>query len=621
VEVCKSPLGCGYIAVGEEEPRLGFLRLLDTAGLSNDERDLLSEGSWWSLDVRAPHAFSARDVVLDDGQLGVVSEYVEGEPLRNVLRLSAFKKQPATLPVALALVQDIARGVRALEAQAEPASGGGAGTAANGNVSSDHVHVGTDGVARLSDPGVLSAARRVPRFQHLTELAQYAAPELHRGERADTKSDVFSIGVIFWELLSGGKHLFIGGSASVLAERITGRDAPRLEQGALAKLPPQVSEVTARALRREPNERYADLDELLTALEGLGERATPETVGKWVAGLASTAFTLRAKQIEKALAALGSTPTTKAPSAPLDGTSKQSAPKASVVAPLPAPAPKPSVKPPAPASIAPPPLTASATRPTFESVSDDVLEELEPESEVDSLEMEVLEPESEVDSLEMEALEPALDNDAPEGETAPAPLQRTATRRPIADIDPIGTSVPPPPFRESPLAGFGRSTRLALAGAALTLALSAAWCASRPEKTQQPEAAVAEAPKAPSAAKTQAPTPQPTSIAAAKAEATTAEAPSPAPAPEAPPAAEPAPPPKTPANVAARPTTSATRSTTAPATKSATKSTAAKSLTTKTASTKSTTTKASSTNTKSATTKKPAATTASTKRTTKARTF
>ncbi len=694
VEVGKSPIGSGYIAVREEAPRLGFLRLIDTAGLPKDALDKLSEASWWSLDARDDNVFSAQDVVLEDGQLGIVSEYVEGEPLRNLLRLSAFKKQPATLPVALAIMQDIARGVRGLLRQAEPPSGGVGGTSANGNVCSDHVHLGTDGVARLSDPGVLSAARRLERFSNLTELAQYGAPEQHRGERADTRSDVFALGVIFWELLSGGKHLFIGSTRAAIAERITQRDTPRLEQGASGKLPPEVSDVVARALRREPSERYASMDELLAALESLSERASREAVGKWVRDLSGTAFTLRVKQIEKALSAEKgggtslaprvATPTTSvAPKAPA---AAAAVPKAPVVSKAPTTSTAPAVpkapavsKPPtqstapiaskAPNAPAPalreaprPDLGASAAHAPFESAPDDVLEELEAESDYESLEMEALQEAPE--DLEMEVLEPDTEDnfvddrerrEASNKETSVAERTRAAggllaaesakpdssaatqrlnpaTRKSIADIDPIGASVPPPPLRTPALPwGLDRRAVLGLGGAAiaLVLALGAAWALSRSKETKQQVSAASAEPVGSSVppSKKDQPVVEPTTLETAKAEAPAPPAPSAAPPVATALAAEPAAPAAkaTPKPATSTTTKSVTQSTLAKSTSvksTTTKSTTTKSTTTKSTSTKTTATKVTTTTSKTAAAKKPTKTTsAPTKSTTKARQF
>ncbi len=301
VEVGKAPLGPLFVAVREEAPRTAFLRLIDTADLPNDGLDRLSEAGWWALDVRSPHVLAACDVVLGDGQLGIASEYVEAENLRALWRLAAFKKQPASLAIALSVVLDLAAGVRALEQQAEPVSGGAGGTLANGNLGADHVVLGVDGVARIADAGVLSAARQLERFSGSLEMTQYSSPEQLRGERCTSRSDVFVLGVLFWELLSGGKHLFIGSNPAALRDRILSKDVPRLEQGGFGKLPGAVSDVLAKALYRSDGDRFESVEAFIAAVEGLGERAAPEVVGKWVRDINGTSFGMRAKQIERAL--------------------------------------------------------------------------------------------------------------------------------------------------------------------------------------------------------------------------------------------------------------------------------------------------------------------------------
>ncbi len=114
--------------------------------------------------------------------------------------------------------------------------------------------------------------------------ALYAAPEQFQGERASAATDVWAIGVVLHEMLTGRAPVL--GSAREVMEAVLRRDAPTLE-AERPDVPPALAAVVRRCLTREPGERYPSAQELAAALHEAvpdpeAEGAGPGSRRRWL---------------------------------------------------------------------------------------------------------------------------------------------------------------------------------------------------------------------------------------------------------------------------------------------------------------------------------------------------
>jgi serine/threonine-protein kinase len=124
------------------------------------------------------------------------------------------------------------------------------------------------GQLRIMDFGIASIGRAaVPDGGHrmLQGTPVYVAPELLRGEPGDVRTDLYAVGVVLYELLTGRRPA-IGGSISELFYRIANEDPPPLRNFA-PEVPESIERVVMRCLARDPNQRYTSTAELAKALE------------------------------------------------------------------------------------------------------------------------------------------------------------------------------------------------------------------------------------------------------------------------------------------------------------------------------------------------------------------
>ncbi|HEY7114259.1 MAG TPA: serine/threonine-protein kinase [Thermoanaerobaculia bacterium] len=120
------------------------------------------------------------------------------------------------------------------------------------------------GIAKLLDPAEVAASggETGTLFRILTP--DYASPEQVRGERVSTSSDVYSLGVVLYELLSGRKPYRIEtGDPAELVRRVCEED-PEKPSAISPKLSSDLDGIVLKAMRKEPEHRYASVDALST---------------------------------------------------------------------------------------------------------------------------------------------------------------------------------------------------------------------------------------------------------------------------------------------------------------------------------------------------------------------
>ena len=149
------------------------------------------------------------------------------------------------------------------------------------------------GIAKLVDPQFGDAADEGPQLTLATGRAltpDYASPEQIRGDAIGTASDIYSLGVVLFEVLAGARPYRLNSAlgAAALAEAIARVEAPRASNAAAdAALKRQLSgdldAIVAKALAKEPRERYATMDALADDLERhlRGEPVRARPAARW----------------------------------------------------------------------------------------------------------------------------------------------------------------------------------------------------------------------------------------------------------------------------------------------------------------------------------------------------
>lgn len=235
-------------------------------------RERLTHEAQLASQLNDPHIAAVYDIFDDGGETFLVMEHVEGETLKERLRkrLSLAEFFDIATQCVAALVTAHEHGI--LHRDIKPAN----------------IALTSEGQVKMLDFGL---AKHMPGSGESTTFGiegpsfggtpAYAAPEVLLAKGQDARSDIFSLGVVFAEMLAG-ENPFRAENLLATCRRITEGRAPRA-RSANPLVPPQLDEIVAKMLAKEPRERYAtsaDLAaDLLAAREALpGSRPLSQPV-------------------------------------------------------------------------------------------------------------------------------------------------------------------------------------------------------------------------------------------------------------------------------------------------------------------------------------------------------
>jgi eukaryotic-like serine/threonine-protein kinase len=268
--------------------------------LENQEfTEMLLKEARLAARVRHPNVAATLDVVATKGDVLLVLDYVHGEALSTLCRTQAKqKKEQVPLPIATSITLDMLQGLAAIHDATDEK--GRSLSLVHRDISPPNVLVGADGVARVLDFGIATA------LDHIEETAPerrkgkrgYMSPEQLRGERLTQRSDVFSAGIVIWELLAL-RRLFPADQEKEPGDAVLRGDYPRLSRYR-PDLPAALDDIVMRALSCLPDARFASMHELFDAFEAAAPaRANTRRISEWVNELAKDALAARNRMVAR----------------------------------------------------------------------------------------------------------------------------------------------------------------------------------------------------------------------------------------------------------------------------------------------------------------------------------
>ena len=258
--------------------------------------------------IRHPNVVPTIDVS-DSKEAGcgyfIVMEYIEGDHLGALLAGAHKAQERLPLPIVLRIVADALGGLGAAHALCDDT--GKSLQLVHRDVSPHNILVGRDGVVRLTDFGVAKAEDRLThtRDGQVKGKLAYMAPEQAASGSTDARSDLFSMGVILWECVTG-QRLFRAETTAATLHKLLHAPIPAPSSIDLALAP--LDALLAKALAREPAERYQTAEELARAVEeialAVGGLASMRGVARAVKQHAAAKLKREKKLVDEALRAL-----------------------------------------------------------------------------------------------------------------------------------------------------------------------------------------------------------------------------------------------------------------------------------------------------------------------------
>jgi serine/threonine-protein kinase len=207
------------------------------------------------------------DLLQVAGNFYIVMEYVRGGDLRTLLRRARRRSRRFSPAAALLIGRDL---LDALDyAHGKTQADGSPLQLIHRDISPSNVLISTAGEVKLTDFGIAKAATHSSSRYQVRGKLGYMSPEQARGEELDARSDLFSLAVVLWEILSG-RRLFVGEVAGGAAMSYN-TPIPPLGKSCPG-IPAEFDRVMARALSLNREDRFQTALEFQQALCGLAQR-------------------------------------------------------------------------------------------------------------------------------------------------------------------------------------------------------------------------------------------------------------------------------------------------------------------------------------------------------------
>ncbi len=324
-EVAREPLSvlwAARIASGPDQGRTVFLRrVAPRPGVDAGIVDDVCQAAWCVMDLRGSKILSVLDVVVSEGSIGVASEYMEGESLRQLMRLARTRSAPFPVPVAVRITCDLLDGLAMVHAFAAEQPDSAEFVA--GGLLPDRVLVSDKGQTSLCAIELWSKAAVGVLLSLDRELVISRAPEqLKKAAQVDCRADVFVAGVLLWEMIAN-RPLFRSGYEDITPGALEDSAAAKAVFTApidgLDAIEPTPSvatagvDVVARALDRDRDARFASAQEMNDALiKAIDAMGTDADVAAFVDKLARLTLSTRRSAIQKAMGG-ATNPTSRTP--------------------------------------------------------------------------------------------------------------------------------------------------------------------------------------------------------------------------------------------------------------------------------------------------------------------
>jgi serine/threonine protein kinase/ABC-type branched-subunit amino acid transport system substrate-binding protein len=235
-----------------------------------------------------PNVVQTIEVGEAGGRYFLAMEYLEGQPLHRVLR-STESRSRLGLDMRLHMLIQALAGLHYAHERRD--YDGSPLDIVHRDVSPANLFVTYDGNVKLMDFGIAKArdSNSETRVGVFKGKAAYVAPEQARGETVDRRADVYSVGVVLWELLTG-RRLWSGLTQIEMLRRVVAGDVmtPRSVD---PRIPAELEEICMKALAFRREDRYGTAAELATDLEGFAQRSFPPVAGRDIGSVLAVAFT------------------------------------------------------------------------------------------------------------------------------------------------------------------------------------------------------------------------------------------------------------------------------------------------------------------------------------------
>ncbi len=217
-----------------------------------------------SMGLNHPNIVQVFDVGRAEGTYYIVMEFVEGLNLRRAFQKNAERAKGMPLSIAAFILTEILKGLA--YAHEKHDDDGRLLHVVHRDVSPPNVLISRAGDVKLTDFGLAKAESQLTETDPgvVKGKFSYLSPEACQGKSIDHRADIFSAGIILWELLAN-RRLFVGKNDMETVDLIRSPQIPSLSL-LNSEIDPEFEAIVGKALREEPSRRYTSAREFGQAI-------------------------------------------------------------------------------------------------------------------------------------------------------------------------------------------------------------------------------------------------------------------------------------------------------------------------------------------------------------------
>ncbi|KAA3617749.1 MAG: hypothetical protein D8M58_00640 [Calditrichaeota bacterium] len=256
--------GMGVVYLAEDsklERRVAIKFLPHHITANSDERKRFEIEAKAAAALNHPNIATIHAIEESDTEMFLVMEYIEGKELRNIVRAYCDTPQPINKTIDYAI--QIAGGLQAAHEKG----------IVHRDIKSSNIMVTEDGKVKIMDFGLAKFHGSAQLTQIGTTLgtAAYMSPEQARGDEVDHRSDIWSFGVVLYEMLTG-ELPFKGEYEQAVIYNIL-NESPESMTEHSADITEELVHIMDKCLQKEPSNRYQNAEEIIRDLSGKYEQS------------------------------------------------------------------------------------------------------------------------------------------------------------------------------------------------------------------------------------------------------------------------------------------------------------------------------------------------------------
>jgi tetratricopeptide (TPR) repeat protein/tRNA A-37 threonylcarbamoyl transferase component Bud32 len=260
-KIGRGGMGEVYLAVDTRLERRVALKFLPQELTSDaDARQRFEREAKAVAALSHPNIVTIHEIGEHEGQVFMAMEYAAGRTLRELIQVAHQRGEPLPLAMVMRIAAQIAAGLSAAHARG----------IVHRDIKPQNIIVGDDQAVKILDFGLakLAGISTLTKGSMVLGTMHYISPEQARGKEADRRSDLWALGVVLYEMLSG-RLPFAGESPQAILYSVI-KAAPQSLADVRPGLPASLLACVKRLLAKDPASRYQDSGELISDLAAIG---------------------------------------------------------------------------------------------------------------------------------------------------------------------------------------------------------------------------------------------------------------------------------------------------------------------------------------------------------------